>query len=119
MEFPFGTTLFRLRAELIEDPYSDEMVPGDWSNPDELEIPGAFIAQTSTSMIGGVTREQALESKSLFCDGGLDIRKGDRIRNGPEGAEIYTIAGIPPEADVNPFTGWSPQREIPLVRGVG
>lgn len=119
MDFPFGQTLYRLRGKLMEDPYAEEQVPADWSDPDVLEIPGAFIAQTSTSMLGDATREQALESKSLYCDGALDIQKGDRIRNGPDDAPIYTIAGIPPEADVNPFTGWSPPREIPLIRGKG
>lgn len=119
MDFPFGRTVYRLRAALIEDPYSNEEVAGDWSDPDVLEISGAFIAQTSTSRLGGATREQAIEAKSLFCSGDLDIRKGDRIRSGPAGSPIYTIAGIPPEADINPFTGWSPQREIPLTRAVG
>ena len=120
MDFPFGRTVYRLRAEPIPDPYNpDETIPGDWNNPDELPIPGAFIAQTSTSMLGDATREQALESKSLFCDGDVDIRKGDRIRDGEDGAPVYTIAGIPPAADTNPWTGWTPPREIPLTRGVG
>lgn len=119
MEFTFGTTVYRLRAEAIPDPYDpDATVPGDWDNPDELEIPGAFIAQTSTSMLTNETREQALEAKSLYC-GAFDIRKGDRIRNGPKGAPTYAITGIPPEPDTNPFTGWTPPREIPLTRYVG
>ena len=120
MDFPFGRTVYRLRAEPIPDPYNpEETIPGDWGNPDELPIPGAFVAQTSTSMLGDATREQALESKSLFCDGALDIRKGDRIRDGEAGAPVYTIAGIPPAADTNPWTNWTPPREIPLTRAVG
>lgn len=119
MNFPHGRTVYRLRGGPLEDPYSGETVPGDWHNPEVLPIAGAFVAQTSTSMLSNATREQALESKSLFCDGDLDVQKGDRIRVGGEGAPIYSIDGIPPDADSNPFTGWTPPREIPLTRSVG
>lgn len=136
MDFPFGTTVYRLRAGVITDPYSGEPVPGDWSVPAVLPIPGAFVAQTSTSMLSSATREQALEAKSLFCEGAFDVQKGDRIFTGiftpplPDGAttvpdgtvmtgDTYSIDGIPPAADTNPFTGWTPPREIPLTRAVG
>lgn len=136
MGFPFGSTVYRLRAGLVEDPYSGEMVPGDWTDPGVLPVPGSFVASTSTSRLGDATREQALEAKSLYCGGEFDIQKGDRVFVGtfepplPEGAravpaetvfvgEIYDIDGIPPAADTNPFTGWTPEREIPLTRSVG
>lgn len=119
MEFPFGRTIYRLRAGLVEDEDAGEQVRGDWANPEELKIEGAFIAQSSTSLLGDATREQALEAKSLFCEGSIDIQKGDRIRDGADGAPLYTIDGIPPTADTNPFTGWTPPREIPLTRSEG
>ncbi len=120
MNFEAGSTVYRLRANRIPDPYNtDTRVGADWDNPDVLPIEGAHIAQTSTAMLGDATREQALEAKSLFCEGSVDIRKGDRIRDGLEGAPVYVIAGIPPAADTNPFTGWTPPREIPLTRSVG
>lgn len=119
MDFPFGQTVYRLRGAPIVDQYSGELIDADWDNPDVLPIPGAFVAQTSTSMLTTATREQALESKSLFCDGEIDIRKGDRIRVGAESSPVYSIDGIPPAADTNPFTGWTPPREIPLTRAVG
>lgn len=119
MSFPHGRSVWRLRARPIMDPYSEEVTGEDWSDPDELEIRGAFIAQSSTSAVSSATRSQALEAKSLFCDGDIDVRKGDRVRDGAEGAPVYTIDGIPPAADTNPFTGWTPEREIPLTRGVG
>lgn len=119
MDFPFGTTVVRLRAKPILDPYSNKQVSEDWSDPDELPIPGSFIAQSSTSLLATATREQAAESKSLFCEGAVDVRKGDRVRDGAPGAAVYDINGIPPAADTNPFTGWTPPREIPLTRWVG
>lgn len=117
MDFPFGRTVLRLRGAPIIDPYSGEQIDEDWNNPDVLSIPGAFVAQTSTSMLTTATREQALEAKSLFCNE-VDVRKGDRIQDGIDGP-VYSIDGIPPAADTNPWTGWTPPREIPLRRGVG
>lgn len=119
MTFPHGKTVYRLRAKPILDPYSKKEIGADWDDPDVLPIPGAFVAQTSTSMLSSATREQALESKSLFCEGSVDIAKGDRIRDGSEDAPLYTIDGIPPAADSNPWTGWTPPREIPLTRSAG
>lgn len=119
MDFPFGSTVYRLRGKPVTDQYSGRHIDEDWTDPDVLPIPGAFVAQTSTSLLATATREQAAESKSLYCSGDLDIRKGDRIRAGEPGAPIYSIDGIPPAADTNPFTGWTPPREIPLTRKVG
>lgn len=117
MNFPHGRTVYRLRPKSVDDPYNPgHPILGDWADPDELAIPQAFVAQTSTSLLGDATREQAIEAKSLFCDGDFDVAKGDRIR---VGGDLYTIDGIPPAADTNPFTGWTPPREIPLTRSVG
>ncbi|MFI8593733.1 hypothetical protein ACIGCK_04795 [Microbacterium sp. NPDC078428] len=118
MNFPHGVTVYRLRGGLVTDPYSGGQIPADWANPVVLEIPGAFIAQSSTSTLGDSTRTLALESKSLFCPPDTDVQIGDRIREGGEGGTVYTIDGIP-SADVNPWTGWQPVREIPLQRYTG
>lgn len=119
MDFPYSTKTYRLRAPEVPSSYNPEvMVPGDWAAATAVEIPGAFIAQSSTSQAVTESREQALEGKSLFCESYVDVRKGDRIRVGDDGP-IYTIDGIPPAADTNPFTGWTPPREIPLTRYVG
>lgn len=116
--FTFGHTVYRMRPTTMVDPYSQQTVTANWRNPDMLALPGAFVAHTSTSLLADAERSEAAEAKSLFI-GVADIRKGDRIRNGDEGAAIYTIDGIPPEPDTNPFTGWTPPREIPLTRYVG
>lgn len=115
ISMPYGTAVYRLRAGTVTDPYSGRPISEDWDNATALLIAQAFIASTSTSMLGDATREQALEAKSLFCDDSYDIAKGDRIRDGESGP-IYTIDGIPPAGDVNPFTGWKAPREIPLTR---
>jgi hypothetical protein len=116
----FGQTVYRLRAGLITDPYSGDQVPGDWDDVTVLAIPRSFIAQTSTSLLGDATRQQAAEAKSLFCEGKFDIQKGDRIRDGEnDGDPTYSIDGIPPEPDVNPYTKRVARREIPLERFVG
>lgn len=117
MGFEYGVTLHRLRPRQIWDPMSETFVEGDWDDPDELELPGAFIAQSSTSTIGDATRTGALEAKSLYCDPDADVQHGDRIREGKTGP-IFPVDGIP-AADTNPFTGWKPIREVPLKRAVG
>lgn len=117
MNFPHGRTVFRLRPRSFYDPVSDTQVEGDWTDPDSFPIPGAFIAQSSTSAAIGATRTQALEAKSLFCAPDVDVQMGDRIQDG-EGGPVYPVDGVP-AADVNPFTGWQPVREVPLQRAVG
>lgn len=115
MSFPHGETVYRQRPAQVWDPLSQTNIRGDWSTLTETEIAGAFIAQSSTSILGDATRTQALEAKSLYCDPDTDIRKGDRVR---QGTDVYTVDGIP-AADTNPWTGWRPVREVPLVRGEG
>lgn len=117
----FGQTVYRLRAGMIPDPYNpDSMIPGDWDNVTVLPVLRSFVAQTSTSLLGNATREQAAESKSLFCGGKFDIQKGDRIRDGQNDDDpTYSIDGIPPVPDVNPYTKRVARREIPLTRWVG
>ncbi len=117
ISLPYGTTVYRLRARSVYDPVSDSMVEGDWGTPDSIAIPEAFIAQSSTASVPGATRTQVLESKSLFCAPDADVQMGDRIQDG-EGGPIYPVDGVP-AADVNPFTGWQPVREVPLQRAVG
>ena len=115
MDFPYGQTVVRLRAGLVNDPYAGTSTRSDWENPDEQEIPGAFVAQSSTARITSATRTQALESKSLYCPPSADVRAGDRV---VAGDETFVVDGVP-TADVNPFTGWQPVREVPLERMIG
>lgn len=116
-----GETVYRLRPKLIWDDASASWVRGDWEDPDEAPIPGAFLDAPSTSTLSDPVRTQAADDMALYVDDpAADIRKGDRIRIGPDepGAVVYTVDGIP-HAPRNPFTGWQPVRKIRLTRGVG
>lgn len=111
--FEHGETVVRQRRKTIADPYSGKQTLGDWTNPDEHTLEGAFVASSSTSSTREATRTQLLEEKSLYVtDPGADVLAGDRIK---AGGVVYEIDGIP-NADVNPFTGWQPVKEIPLRR---
>jgi len=115
MDFPFGRTVYRQRAAKYWDPVSQSWIEGDWATPEEIELDGAFVAQSSTSRVGDATRTSALEQKSLYCAADADVQLGDRIR---VGTSVFPVDGIP-ASDVNPFTGWQPVREVPLQRAVG
>ncbi|WP_336642335.1 hypothetical protein [Microbacterium sp. MMO-56] len=115
MSFPAGVTVVRLRAKPVLDPYSQKQVGADWSDPDTLELPGSYVGQSSTARTLGASRTQILESRSLYCDPDLDVQALDKIQHG---TVVYDIDGFP-DVEVNPFTGWSPVREIPLRRAAG
>lgn len=115
MDFPYGETLTRERRQPVEDPYGEPgaTVPGSWTDDlDEIGLPGAYIAASSSTALTDATRQQVLTSKSLYAtDPDVDVRVGDRIRRGSE-PPYYVNAR--PAADTNPFTGWTPIIEIPL-----
>lgn len=116
MQFPAGEEVVRLRRQDILDPYSGKVTQGDWSNPSEQTLEGAFVASSSTSARSDAARNALLEEKSLYLDDPeADVQAQDRIR--AQGV-VYQIDGMP-SADVNPWTGWQPVREIPLKRVVG
>lgn len=111
-------TVYRLRAGLVFDEYSETYKRADWTEPEELALPGAFIDRSSTAMVVTANRTQALESLSLFCAADVEIELTDRIRDGESGGRVYSIDGVP-AAPTNPFTGWQPVREVPLGLALG
>ena len=116
MSYQHGEQVVRLRRREEYDEYSDTVTLGSWDNPDELPLDGAFVASSSTSARRGASRRELLEEKSLYLDDpDADVQAQDRIR--AQGV-AYQIDGMP-SADVNPWTGWQPVREIPLTRRVG
>jgi hypothetical protein len=112
MEFPYGVTVTRERRKLIPDPYNpDQQIPGDWSDPDLLEIDDAAVLSSSTVGTNDATRTQTLTAKSLYLtDPTADVLNGDRVRVGDD---IWYV-NARPAADTNPWTGWQPAVEIPL-----
>ncbi|GAB2567489.1 hypothetical protein [Leucobacter ruminantium] len=116
MSFPNGEQVVRLRRAEVLDPYSGTVTLGDWDDPDELDLEGAYVASSSTSARRDAARNELLEEKSLYLDDPhADVQAQDRIR--AQGV-TYQIDGMP-TADVNPWTGWQPIREIPLTRVSG
>lgn len=114
--FPAGESVVRLRRKEIADPYSGQLTLGDWSDPTEVTLDGAFVASSSTTSQSEAGRTELLEEKSLYLDNpGADVQAQDRIR---AGGVVYLIDGMP-SADTNPWTGWQPLREIPLRRDTG
>jgi len=115
MTFAHGTSVRRLRAGLKVDPYSHKETRSDWTRPEPLDIPGAFVASASTVGVADTNRQQVVTTKSLYCEPDSDVQVGDRIVSG---GHTYTVDALP-EADVNPFTGWQPVQEIPLREALG
>lgn len=116
MSFDHGQAVNRLRRVRVVDPYNpDRFTLGGWDSASSLLIDGAFIASSSSNSPADATRSQIITAKSLFCDAVADVLANDRIVC--EGV-IYAVDAVP-SADVNPFTGWRPAREVPLteVRG--
>jgi len=116
MAYPAGELAVRLRRREILDSYSGTVTLSDWDDPDELELEGAYVASSSTSNRRDAARNELLEEKSLYLDDPqADVQAQDRIR--AQGV-TYQIDGMP-SADINPWTGWQPVREIPLTRVSG
>ena len=109
-----GQTVFRDRPKLVPDPYNPaRQVPStSYDDADELELEeGAYVASSSSSTSRDATRTQRLTEKSLYCDPDEDVQAGDRIRVGG----FAYLVDARPQADINPFTGWQPYQEIPLL----
>jgi hypothetical protein len=118
MPLPFGSVVYRDRRPMLPDPYRPgHMVPGSFDDPaaSVLRIPGGFVGSSSSVPSGDAARSDVLTAKSLYCDPKWDVRIGDRIR---VGSEVWYV-NAETSADVNPFTGWQPIREIPLDRTLG
>lgn len=117
MEFPFAQAVTRQRRQTTASPYNpSKTVPGDWTNPSELTLTNAFVASSSTAGLTDAARAQIITRKSLYLgDPAQDVKPGDRI---VDGADIYEVDAMP-AADTNPFTGWTPVKEIPLKGVVG
>ena len=113
MDFDYGQTVYRDRRRQITDPYNPgTTVEGDFDPALTVALEGAFVASSSSSSLANATRVQILTAKSLFLtDPTADVRARDQIR---VGTDTYQVEERP-AADMNPFTGWQPAVEIPIV----
>lgn len=111
MRFSHGETVYRDRRPQVSDPYNPaRTVPGSWDDADTITLTKCFVASSSSSNPGNATRNQILTAKSLYCAPSADVQPGDRIRTA---SGVWYVNELP-SADVNPFTGWQPAREVPL-----
>lgn len=125
MEFGFGQTVFRDRRERVVDEMNPERtVEGDFDPSLTIQLNGAWIASSSSVAPNDATRAQILNQKSLYLtDPTADVQPRDRIRDGGTLVDLDSgtpyIVDVVPQADVNPFTGWQPVKEVPLVSAIG
>lgn len=109
--YPFGVTVVRLRAALVDDTYSATGKRDDWENPDELLIAGCAIAPVSSAEAPTTDRAELLTLRTLIAPHGSDIRDTDRIRTA-DGVE-WTVDGHPSDP-THPMTGWQPGMVVAL-----
>lgn len=117
MEFPHGSELVRERRRQIPDPYNpDRTSPGDWDDaPVQLPVSG-FVSSTSSSPTRDAARSDIDSVMFLYLDDpDADVRAGDRIVY----ADGIGYVRSKPAADINPWTGWQPVKEIRLYETEG
>lgn len=116
----FHGSVLRWRRPLLPDPYNpDREIRADWVEAVPAEMSGAWVASSSSSATRNGDRMQVMTAKSLFLDDPFaDVQTGDGISVPGAAGPAYVVEASP-TADYNPFTGWHPVREIPLVEHVG
>jgi hypothetical protein len=108
--FRHGETVTRLRATLIEDPYSSEDTEPDWEFPAELDIPGcAFNPGVSSEPLQNA-RNAVITRPEVYAPPGADVLAGDRL---VVRGVTYEVQGNPQDW-ISPFTGWHPGLVVPL-----
>lgn len=108
--FPHGETVTRLRATLIEDPYSDEETEPAWEFPSELAITGCGFNPGDSSEPVQTARGAVITKPEVYAPADADVLAGDRlvIRG-----DTYDVSGRP-QRWISPFTGWAPGIVISL-----
>ena len=104
--FQFTQEFTRKRRKRIVDPYDpDNTVFGDWSDTDDITVPGG-IASLSSTEIDDAVRSEAVSTASFVCDDpNVDVQRGDRIIAAD--GRAWLVIGYP-TTDRNVFTGWRP-----------
>lgn len=112
----FVGSVVRWRRQQVDNPYNPDRTEwGPWSGAVQTVLEGASVLSSSAYALRAEGRDQALSMKSLFLDDPLaDVQLGDGISLAPGGDAPEFQVVLVPNADVNPFTGWQPVREVPL-----
>lgn len=92
--FPRGEVCVRLRATVVEDPYSGELVRGSWAAPDELVLPSCAFAPGASGEVESETAVTVTEGPTLYVHERADVRAGDRIWREATGI-TYDVDGHP------------------------
>lgn len=110
--FAHGETFTRLRASSTLDSYNNAMT--DWSNPNELPMPGVgFDAGGSAEPgVAGYAMRVITQPQVITWGEVYDVIPGDRLRRELTG-KVYEVEGDP-EVAPSPFTGWLPGQLIKL-----
>lgn len=111
--FPFGETVYVLRAARVEDPYSGRVERLDWDSPERR-------AYDHCAVEFGVTdephddpgRAQIILDARVFGPADMDVDATDRLE---VRGEVYEVIGVP-QRPRNPWTGWEPGTTVKLRR---
>lgn len=117
MEMAFASELVRERRRQIPDPYNpSRTTTAEWDDaPVQLPLTG-FVSSTSSSPTRDAARSNIDSVMFLYLDDpDADVRAGDRIVYGDGVGYVRSK----PAADINPFTGWQPVKEITLYETEG
>lgn len=115
MNLPNGETITRLRATAVEDPYSGEATDLDWTDPDELAIPGVAIEPVAASEQVTDGSEQLTIDARLYIPYQADVLPLDRLM--VRGAE-FTVQGSRLDWR-NPYSGDTPGSVLEVRRVAG
>ncbi len=117
MEFPYGETVRLVRAGLVEDPFSGELV-ADWSNPTYYPLPVPCAVYASMVAEPGVLETPLLVTSTLtvVMPYETDVRQTDRVQIMTGSfARIYEVEAV--RKWKHPMTGWTPGAEVRVKNG--
>lgn len=78
--FAHGETVTRIRAALVEDPYSTEDTLLDWTDAPEVDIPNVAVEPRPSSEPVQDARNSVVSGFTLYMKTGGDLTPLDRVR---------------------------------------
>ncbi|MCO4256508.1 hypothetical protein [Pseudarthrobacter cellobiosi] len=110
-----GETATRERAQMIADPYSNELTKRDWTTLNILELEGVAIAPSSSTETRTEDRASITTGMSLYAAPGVDVLPHDRIR---ARSGLWDVEGEVADWK-NALTGWNPGVEFRVRKVAG